>query len=184
MKILFSAILLALTLQAQNIQECKTEKDKVEGCVERWFYFESKNLWREASYKDGKLNGVEKWYHKNGKIDLEVSYKEGKMEGIERGYFNNGALRSEAFYKNGRLEGAQKFYYKNGNLEGEIPYQEDKINGVAKWYESNGALWVSVEFQDNEPISGKCRDKSPLSTPQLNRIKQDSLLSSARRICP
>lgn len=176
--------LLCLTLQAQALKECKSESDKINGCVEKWFYHQSKTLWREATYQNGVLNGVEKWYHKNGKIDLEVSYKEGKMEGSERGYFDNGTLRSEAFYKNGKLEGAQKFYYKNGKLEGEIPHQEGKINGVAKWYERNGDLWVSVEFKDNEPISGKCRDKTPLSTPQLNRIKQDSLLSSVRRICP
>lgn len=108
------------------------------------------------------------------------------MEESGRGYFDNGTLRSEVFYKNGNLGGggAQKFYYKNGKLEGETPYQKGKINGVAKWYERNGDLWVSVEYKDNEPISGKCRAKTPLSTPQLNRIKQDSLLSSVRRICP
>lgn len=184
MKKIIATALLCLALQAQTLQECKSEADKVEGCVEKWFYSQSNILWREVTYQNGVLNGVEKWYHKNGKIDLEVSYKEGKMEGVERGYFDNGVLRSEAFYKNGKLEGAQKLYYKNGKLQGEIPYQEGKIHGVAKWYEKNGNLWVSVEFKDNEPIAGKCMGKTPLLESQLNRIKQDSFLSSIQRICP
>lgn len=42
MKKCVSVMLLVPIFQAQNMQECKNENDKVEGCMERWFYFESK----------------------------------------------------------------------------------------------------------------------------------------------
>lgn len=109
----------------------------------------------EMSFKNGQLDGVSKFYNKNGNIQSEETYihgerievkeyyennqistemlfKDGKIEGLVKYYYESGALRCTMHYKNGELEGTSKCYYENGNLESEEFYKNGELNGTVK----------------------------------------------------
>ena len=53
-------------LHAETLKECKTEEDRISGCVKR-DYHSNGNLWIETSYKNGKIEGIQ-----NNIIQVEI----------------------------------------------------------------------------------------------------------------
>ena len=101
------------SIDATMLKECKSEEDKISGCVNR-YYYESGNLKSEIPYKNGEKEGIGKWYYENGNIRREIPY--GKVDGIVKKYYESGNLEREIPYKNGEREGIGKWYYESGNL--------------------------------------------------------------------
>lgn len=69
--------------------------------------------------KEGKnivLNGLVKFYHKNGKLEAEDNYVNGNAEGISKIYYTNGNLKEEVYWKNDKLNGDAKIFNLNGEL--------------------------------------------------------------------
>ena len=151
--------------QTRELQECKSERDKISGCVEKEYdgvygarlwvetpyqndkthgvakgYYESGNLMREIPYKNDVQHGVEKWYYENRNLEFEAPYDNGKKHGVVKEYYENGILRYETPYENGKRHGVGKEYDENGNLEIETPFKNGKLHGVEKWYYKNGNL--------------------------------------------
>lgn len=192
--ILCSLLCLVAVLMAENLPECKSDEDKIKGCVEKRYYdngkleaeisfkdgklegdnkeyYENGNLKTEASYKNDKLEGIEKWYYKNGNLKMQTSYKNGEIDGIWKIYYENGGVKYEFPYKNGNLEGIVKTYYENGNLMTEAPVKNDKIVGMQKVYMSNGNFIMALRYQDDgKIIGGKCSNNKNLNDSQLKRI--------------
>ena len=116
LKSVFIGFLSFSILHADTLKECKTEADKISGCVEKEYDL-SVNLWRETPYKNGKVDGIVKEYFENGKLEREAPYKNGKIEGIEKWYYENGNLNIEIPFKNNKREGMVKWYYESGNYK-------------------------------------------------------------------
>ena len=51
-------------LHAETLKECKSEEDKISGCVVKEYNSNGK-LWRETPYKNGKFEGILKAYCEN-----------------------------------------------------------------------------------------------------------------------
>ncbi|EMZ39729.1 hypothetical protein C826_00928, partial [Helicobacter bilis WiWa] len=131
LKSVFMGFLSFSILHADTLKECKTEADKISGCVERE-YFSNRNLWIETPYQNGEREGMAKWYHENG------------------------SLASETPYKNGKIEGIEKWYYENGNLASETPHKNDEAHGNLKYYTEDKKLLATINAQNDKFISGKC----------------------------
>ena len=58
-------VVLCACMQAQTLQECKSEQDKISGCVQKEYY-ENGKLKSEIPYKNGEQHGVEKHIMKTG----------------------------------------------------------------------------------------------------------------------
>ena len=93
---------------SQKLPECKSDEDKITGCVERGYYDSGQLEW-ETPYKDGKENGVKKRYYENGRLKIQTPYKDDKIEGVWKKYYENGQLESEALYKNGDFVSMKQF---------------------------------------------------------------------------
>lgn len=96
-KIVNSTMILSVCLlagYAKPLVECKNDKDKIDGCIDRWYY-ESGGLKYETPYKDGKSHGIDKSYWENGKLLYETIYENDKKNGIEKWYWSNGQLQHE-----------------------------------------------------------------------------------------
>ncbi|MFT4553454.1 MAG: antitoxin component YwqK of YwqJK toxin-antitoxin module [Chlamydiales bacterium] len=65
----------------------------------------------ESSYKDGKLDGVETTYHKNGNLRSEYHYEGGRKNGKFREWFTGGYLKVEGQNSNDKPSGVIKEYY-------------------------------------------------------------------------
>ncbi len=90
----FIALFSFSILHAETLKECKSEEDKISGCVEKE-YDPNGKLWRETPYKNGKFDGVAKVYYENGKLMGEIPFKNDEIEGIGKMYDTNGNLRLE-----------------------------------------------------------------------------------------
>ncbi len=65
----------------------------------------------EENYIEGKLEGIQKYWYKNGQLEYEKHYKNGKQEGIQQRWQENGQLSLEYNYKKGKQSGIQKYWY-------------------------------------------------------------------------
>ena len=108
-----SCVALCACIQAQTLQECKSEQDKISGCVQKKYY-ENGNLEIETPYQNGKLHGVEKEYDENGILMREIPYKNDKIHGVVKEYLANGNVWDETSYKNGEQHGVEKGIMKMG----------------------------------------------------------------------
>ena len=69
-----------------------------------------------SNYKNGKIHGVEIFYHKNGRLSAINNYRDGELEGESIAYYDNGQLRRKGVWKNTKLEGYWEFYNKDGSI--------------------------------------------------------------------
>ena len=108
----------------------------------------------EVYYKDGKKEGVAKFYNKKGVILGEFNFKNGKQDGLNRTYYPDGERLKEITFKDGRLEGINREYAKDGRLLFEANFKDDKQDGITTIYHPDGGKTVSV-YKKGELVSEK-----------------------------
>lgn len=136
----------------------------------RWvYYFENGKFGGLDNWKDGKQDGEDLTYNKQGVVITRANFSNGKLNGektsyyaighsytisgfvngIEKGnyrkYFASGRLKIDANTDEGQFDGSYKSYFENGKPEIICTYAKGKINGPYKSYYDNGQL----EFQAN-----------------------------------
>lgn len=116
-------------------------------------YYENSSLFEEGNYKDGNLEGMVKFYFGDGSY-LESNYKNGKKEGTERRYGKNGTLELESNYKNDKKEGAERSFRENGTLFEEANYKDDIREGISKLFREDGKTIGSEFYYKNGKIVG------------------------------
>ncbi len=88
-------------------------------------------------------------YDKKTKFQIhERNYKEGKLDGIERFWYNNGILYHECNYKEGKLEGTQKCWYDNGFLMYIHNYKKEKYEGIQQEFYVNGEICFTKSYKN------------------------------------
>ena len=80
LKSVFIGFLSLSILHADTLKECKTEEDKISGCVKKEYNSNGK-LWRETPYKNGKFDGVAKEYYENGNLKAETPFNNNGVNG-------------------------------------------------------------------------------------------------------
>ena len=173
------------TLHADTLKECKSEEDKISGCVER-YYYKNGNLWIETPYKNGEKDGMVKSYYENGNLKEEIPYKNSKYDGIVKVYYENGKLKIEVPYKNNKREGIAKEYYENGGLQAEIPFKNHNIDGDMKLYTEDGKLLALVKAENGRITSGKCFNDKVLTDKELKEMPRDDAteaINYLQKIC-
>ena len=106
-------------------------------------------------YKNGKLDGIEKYYYPSGSIEFLYPFKDGKREGIVKFYFADGHLSVTTPYKNDKQDGVSKSYFKDGSLSSSTSYKNDKKDGEKIEYYLSGnksyyAYYSADEFLSSE----------------------------------
>lgn len=72
----------------------------------RYFSYRYGRPKSESYYKDGKLNGIQKEFYDNSKLQQETEFKDGIQNGVYKYYSDDGVLRMSYLYKNGeKVEG-------------------------------------------------------------------------------
>ena len=137
-------------LHADTLKECKSEEDKISGCVE-------------------------KEYDPNGNLMSEAPFKNGKFDGVAKVYYENGKLMGEIPFKNDEIEGIGKMYDTNGNLRLEAPSLNNKVHGDVKYYTEDKKLLATINAQNNNYISGKCYNDKVLTDKDLKEIRNNDI---------
>lgn len=111
-------------------------------------YWDDGVLKSELRYKDGKLDGVCRWYYRNGKPEMEVTYSMDKLNGEATRWYENGNLEEKSYYKDNQYDGVVQEYNVFGTLVKLSTYQDGVLNGLYyQWYD-NGKQFMEGEYID------------------------------------
>ena len=120
---------------------------------------------QEWLYKDGKLDGVSRFFYPNGNLRLESTYKD-DMFIFDKHYDDNGKLKDGVYtkyYKNSKKvylkevfkDGViQKFtsYSKNGRISREGNYKDGQLEGDFNIYYDSGQLASHAVFEAGKVV--------------------------------
>ena len=67
------------------------------------------NIKNEGYIKNGKLDGLSKYYYENGQLKEELTYNNGKEDGPFKEYYDNGQLKKEETYEDGKLIDSKEY---------------------------------------------------------------------------
>jgi len=123
-KILLLTLIFSTTLL---IGQTRVSKDKITTAKDGLKYYNSEPF-----------TGVVFVNHKNGKIWKEGTYKDGKMQGLSKGYYPSGKLWFEQDIQDGKYIYVKK-WHENGKLMSEQHYKKGKVSSYKQWDEA-GAL--------------------------------------------
>ena len=121
-------------------------------------YYPSGKVKREASFRDGKREGIwrefdeegnvikSQTYNKGGLINEGIVDTDGKRRGEYKEFYPDSTLRVEGLFIDGLRSGEWKFYYHNGQLQEVGSYKEGEPDGVWIWYHDNGQKEIEEQF--------------------------------------
>lgn len=64
-------------------------------------HYENGNVKLETSWKDGKKDGIEKFYNQDGTLRWTYTYTQGVPNGVATFYYDSGAMYSKTIYADG-----------------------------------------------------------------------------------
>ena len=85
---------------------------------------------------------VNRFFHRNGALELEECFRDQKLHGRRRTWHRNGQIATEEFYDDGLLDGVCRQWNEEGKLLGSFKIQ--KGTGAIKVWHDNGKL--NLEF--------------------------------------
>lgn len=121
-------------------------------------YYPNGKVKREASFRDGKREGIwrefdeegnvikSQTYSKGGLINEGIVGTDGKRRGEYKEFYPDSTLRVEGLFIDGLRSGEWKFYYHNGQLQEIGIYKEGEPEGVWTWYYDNGQKQIEEQF--------------------------------------
>ena len=121
-------------------------------------YYPNGKVKREASFRDGKREGVWREFDEEGNVINSQTYKkgglisegvvgtDGKRRGEYKEFYADSTLRAEGLFIDGLRSGEWKFYYHNGQLQEVGTYKEGGPDGVWIWYHDNGQKQIEEQF--------------------------------------
>jgi len=141
------------------------------------FYQKNGTLLSKDTYRDGEKNGPLQQYFPNGKVNMDGNFLNDKPDGAIRIYAESGQLEEEQNYANGKRNGEQKTYHENGKLRSIATYVNGEENGVAKTYYDDGRLWTETPYTNG--VKGQKKeytyDKNGNASDVREMKKQDSI---------
>ena len=96
----------------------------------------------QAYIKEGKYEGVFKFYHNNGQLSFKSFFKNGIREGKYISYYENGVTLEEGVYHNNLKKGIWYVYYDNGKLSSKEIYVKGKKEGYIEHFNVDGSIGI------------------------------------------
>ncbi len=115
----------------------------------------------EEAFKNAKVEGVCKFYRKNGSLDFMFTMLDDEKNGPMVFFYEkldpekNPLKRASIDYKDGEISGKILTWYPNGQLESEKEMVSNQKNGLfLAWYE-DGSLMMKEEYENDVLVHGK-----------------------------
>ncbi|MEI6706009.1 MAG: MJ0042-type zinc finger domain-containing protein [Methylococcales bacterium] len=134
----------------QKKREASYKDGKLDGLITGWFENGQKEL--EGNYKDGKQDGLATGWHDNGQKQVEENHKDGKQDGLATGWYDNGQKEWERNYKDGKQDGLTTWWSENGQKKSEENYKDGKLDGLSTWWFENGQKKYETNYKDGKPV--------------------------------
>lgn len=118
-------------------------------------YYENGNLYEEAQFDNGKIDGYRKIYFEDGSgVMIHESYADDVYHGTYEKFYANGKTKVKGKYENGSMEGVWTAYYPSGAIKDEVAMHANLENGPFKEYHENGAVKAIGAYKDGEQEHG------------------------------
>ena len=126
-------------------------------------YYPDGRVKREASFRDGKREGVWREFDEDGNVINSQTYQKGALvgqgivgtDGKRRGeykeFYPDSTLRAEGLFIDGLRSGEWKFFYHNGKVQEVGSYKEGQPDGPWTWYYDNGQKQIEEQFFKGQP---------------------------------
>lgn len=114
-------------------------------------FFEDGKLETSTEYKEGKKNGMEKIWYRNGVILSERNYIDGKKEGIHRGWHEEGQIRFYSQFKNDQFDKESWSWYPDGQVESYAHYENSTLLGYKQW-RNDGKIYMNYVLDGTNRI--------------------------------
>ena len=146
-------------------------------------YYYSGRIQGEGILKNGKLDGLRKMYHQNGKLSLERYYTNSISNGLEKEYYEDGTLKQKGEFINGKEDGIWETYFPNGQVKQRTNLKNGIVDGESTIYYSTGKI-LSVELGENgKIIPDKRLEKVTQLMKKSNESNQNDDSKSAIKYC-
>jgi antitoxin component YwqK of YwqJK toxin-antitoxin module len=110
----------------------------------------------EGTYKDGKKDGLQTWWGRDGH-KKEKTFKDEKQVGLETHWYPNGQKRHEGTWKDGKPDGLHTGWFEDGKKRSEVTYKDGKRDGLRTcWYKNGQKMYVKT-FMDGEQVGLETR---------------------------
>ncbi len=116
----------------------------------KYYHRNSKEIMTTENYKKGILNGKRIVFYKDGKVAEEATYVDGKRNGLYKKISGNGIVLEEANYQAGELQGPAVYKDPDGNVVAKGNYKNDQKWGTWQFFE-NGKLSSKEKY----PLNGQ-----------------------------
>lgn len=117
--------------------------------VNRTYYPDGKLKWEGSFDKNGKPDGIGKYWDENGTLRMEQRYVNGQMES-EKKWHENGVLASEDNFKNGVPHGIYRHWDEKGTLRGEVCWKEGNLDGIKRNWDEKGTLIEEGVYKEDK----------------------------------
>jgi len=126
-------------------------------------YYPNGRVKREASFRDGKREGIWREFDEEGDVIKSQTYKkgalvgegivgtDGKRHGEYKEFYPDSTLRAEGLFIDGLRSSEWKFYYHNGKVQEVGSYKEGDPDGSWIWYYDNGQTQIEEQFYKGQP---------------------------------
>ena len=157
------------------LEECRYKEGNRDGSY-KCYYGDGQTVQSERTFIDGKVDGVSRTYHSNGKVETEKVYKLGIEDGYDRRYGSDGTLTLDECYKDGKRDGKWtqhlssnlgdivriSFYkkglpdgqwsetWKDGKPRSKSSYKDGKKEGLWIRYGKSGKPEKSTTYKNDE----------------------------------
>jgi len=95
------------------------------------------------------VNGIVFRSYENGKLKDETNYKEGKRDGLYKWWYENDQLKVKGEFINNEFNGLWTKYHKNGKISGTIPMIDGESIGEKErcWDEEGKEIYCNPELK-------------------------------------
>lgn len=117
------------------------------GVLESMYTMKANNFY-DCTKRKPIYHGPYKWYHENGVLAEEGVFENGKIQGQQLKYYKNGNIEYVVNKKDGKLNGEAKWYYVNGALGYIGNYRNDEGIGIHRTYTPELKLVIESNGKD------------------------------------
>ena len=110
-------------------------------------YYDSGELKRTFSFKDGSLNGICEVFFRSGIVERKGTFKDGEEIGKSELYYPDGTLKGVSIYKGGKKNGPTIIYYPSGKIKAKLQFKGSVPDGKQVMYYESGAIESEVFYR-------------------------------------
>ena len=112
-------------------------------------------------YKDGKEEGLQKFWYDNGNKMSEVNVKRNEQHGLSTFWYKSGNKKSETNWRDGKPDGLMSSWHEKGQRmekgqkKSEVNFKDGKPDGLTVSWHENGQNRTEINYKDGTVISSK-----------------------------